>query len=62
MERIEHHGSFGGRQEVWKNTSSAVGGETRLGIYLPEAALRGERCPGLYWLSGLTCTEQNARR
>ncbi|GEL70422.1 S-formylglutathione hydrolase [Myxococcus virescens] len=59
MERIEHHASFGGRQEVWKHTSSALGGETRFGIYLPEAALRGERCPVLYWLSGLTCTEQN---
>jgi S-formylglutathione hydrolase len=31
----------------------------RFGIYLPAAALLGERCPVLYWLSGLTCTEQN---
>lgn len=59
MERIEHHASFGGRQEVWKHTSSALGCEMRLGLYLPPAALAGERCPVLYWLSGLTCTEQN---
>ena len=59
MERIEHHASFGGRQEVWKHTSSALGCEMRLGVYLPPAALAGERCPVLYWLSGLTCTEQN---
>ncbi|XXF79718.1 S-formylglutathione hydrolase [Myxococcaceae bacterium GXIMD 01537] len=59
MERIEHHASFGGRQEVWKHASSSLGGEARFGIYLPEAALRGERRPVLYWLSGLTCTEQN---
>ena len=31
----------------------------RLGVYLPEPALRGHKCPVLYWLSGLTCTEQN---
>ncbi len=59
MERIEHHASFGGRQEVWKHASSALGCEMRLGVYLPPAALAGERCPVLYWLSGLTCTEQN---
>jgi S-formylglutathione hydrolase len=28
------------------------------GIFLPSASLRGP-CPVLYWLSGLTCTEQN---
>jgi S-formylglutathione hydrolase len=59
MERIEHHASFGGRQEVWKHASTTLGCEMRFGVYLPEAALRGERCPVLYWLSGLTCTEQN---
>lgn len=59
MERIEHHASFGGRQEVWKHTSRTLGCEMRLGVYLPPAALAGERCPVLYWLSGLTCTEQN---
>ena len=59
MERIEHHASFGGRQEVWKHASHALGCEMRLGVYLPPAALAGERCPVLYWLSGLTCTEQN---
>ena len=59
MERIEHHASFGGRQEVWKHASRVLGCEMRLGVYLPPAALAGERCPVLYWLSGLTCTEQN---
>ncbi|MCC6870380.1 MAG: S-formylglutathione hydrolase [Burkholderiales bacterium] len=59
MERIEQHASFGGRQEVWRHASSSLNGDARFGIYLPPAALRGERCPVLYWLSGLTCTEQN---
>lgn len=59
MERIEQHASFGGRQEVWRHASSSLGTDAKLGVYLPPAALRGEPCPVLYWLSGLTCTEQN---
>lgn len=59
MERIERHASFGGVQEVWKHASATLGCEMKLGVYVPSAALRGEQCPVLYWLSGLTCTEQN---
>lgn len=59
MERIERHASHGGYQEVWKHASSTVGCDMKFGIYLPSAALRGQKCPVLYWLSGLTCTEQN---
>ncbi|THU00661.1 S-formylglutathione hydrolase [Lampropedia puyangensis] len=59
MERIEQHASWGGRQEVWKHASSALGVEMKVGVYLPPAALAGQACPVLYWLSGLTCTEQN---
>lgn len=59
MERIEHHASCGGRQEVWQHTSTTLGCPMKLGVYLPPAALHGEACPVLYWLSGLTCTEQN---
>ncbi len=59
MERIEQHASSGGRQEVWRHASRSTGTDMRLGIYLPPAALAGRRCPVLYWLSGLTCSEQN---
>ena len=59
MQRIEQHASFGGRQEVWQHTSLTLGCEMRLAVYLPQAALAGQKCPVLYWLSGLTCTEQN---
>ena len=59
MERIEQHASFGGRQEVWRHRSAVLGCEMKFAIYLPQAALAGEKRPVLYWLSGLTCTEQN---
>jgi S-formylglutathione hydrolase len=59
MDRLEQHASFDGRQEVWKHSSSTLGCDMHFGIYLPQAALQGQACPVLYWLSGLTCTEQN---
>lgn len=59
MERIEQHASWGGRQEVWQHASGSLGVAMKLGVYLPPAALAGQACPVLYWLSGLTCTEQN---
>jgi S-formylglutathione hydrolase len=59
MKRGEQHASFGGRQEVWAHRSDTLGCTMRFGIYLPPQALAGEPCPVLYWLSGLTCSEQN---
>jgi S-formylglutathione hydrolase len=58
MKRIEQHACFGGQQEVWTHTSTVLGCEMRVGIYLPPQVQAGP-CPVLYWLSGLTCTEQN---
>ena len=59
MQRVDQCASFGGRQEVWKHASPTLGCEMKLAVYLPEPALRGQKCPVLYWLSGLTCSEQN---
>jgi S-formylglutathione hydrolase len=58
MERIESHACCGGRQEVWTHASSTLACDMRFGIYLPPQAPH-QACPVLYWLSGLTCTEQN---
>ncbi|MEC9441378.1 MAG: S-formylglutathione hydrolase [Myxococcota bacterium] len=58
MERVEQRACFGGSQEVWKHTSGVLGCEMNVGVYLPPDADRGP-LPVLYWLSGLTCTEQN---
>ena len=58
MQRIERHACFGGSQEVWQHESSTLGGTMRFAVYLPPQAARGP-CPVLYWLSGLTCNEQN---
>ncbi|MEI7037290.1 S-formylglutathione hydrolase [Fulvimonas yonginensis] len=57
-ERIEHRACFGGWQDVYRHRSAALGCAMNVGVYLPPQAAHG-RCPVLYWLSGLTCTEQN---
>jgi S-formylglutathione hydrolase len=59
VQRVEQHASFGGSQEVWQHASRSTGTDMRVGVYLPPAALQGQRCPVVYWLSGLTCSEQN---
>lgn len=58
MERVSASACFGGRQEVWRHRSEVLGVSMRFGVYLPPQAAAGP-CPVLYFLSGLTCTEQN---
>ncbi|HEU4774045.1 MAG TPA: S-formylglutathione hydrolase [Lysobacter sp.] len=58
MKQIEQHACFGGSQEVWQHASSTLGCDMDFAVYLPPQAKQGP-CPVLYWLSGLTCNEQN---
>lgn len=58
MERIEHHASFGGWQDVYQHQSTTLSCSMKFAIYLPPQAVQG-KVPVLYWLSGLTCSEQN---
>lgn len=58
MERIERHACFGGWQEVYQHTSKVLNCEMKFAIYLPPME-EGQKYPVLYWLSGLTCNEQN---
>ena len=58
MELIEHNACFGGTQNIYKHHSHTLNCEMRFGVYLPPTATT-EKLPVLYWLSGLTCTEQN---
>lgn len=56
--RSEHR-CFGGRQGFYEHASAACAGPMRFAVYLPPAALDGERVPALYFLPGLTSTEEN---
>jgi S-formylglutathione hydrolase len=48
----------GGMQGFYEHASSACAGPMRFGLFLPPRALQGERVPALYYLAGLTCTEE----
>ena len=58
MQRIERRACFGGWQDVYRHRSEALGCEMNFAVYLPPQA-ETRTLPALYWLSGLTCNEQN---
>ena len=49
---------FDGVQGFYEHPSVSCGGPMRFAVYLPPRALRGERVAALYYLAGLTCTEE----
>ncbi|HCD12929.1 S-formylglutathione hydrolase [Shewanella sp.] len=58
MENISNNRSFGGWHKQYRHHSSSLNCEMRFAIYLPEQA-NSQKVPVLYWLSGLTCTDEN---
>lgn len=59
METISENRCFGGVQGVYKHISDVTGCEMTFGLFLPEEAADGP-VPVLWYLSGLTCTHENA--
>lgn len=59
MKQFENHKLHNGELQVWQHDSTATKTAMKFAIYLPPKALANEKCPVLYWLSGLTCNEQN---
>ena len=57
MELVQSNRSFDGEQRIYRFNSISLQGESRFGIYLPAQALAGQSCPTLFYLAGLTCTE-----
>ncbi|SLN16067.1 S-formylglutathione hydrolase [Aquimixticola soesokkakensis] len=59
MDLKSRNSCFGGTQEVWSHASSATGTDMTFGLFLPSEAKDGP-VPVLWYLSGLTCTHENA--
>src|SRR6202050_82787 len=57
LERRTEQACFGGRMAFYSHPSVSTHSEMRFGIYLPPQAERG-KVPALYFLAGLTCTEE----
>ena len=59
METVAENRCFGGVQGVYTHSSTATGTDMTFGLFLPEEAQDGP-VPILWYLSGLTCTHENA--
>lgn len=58
MEQISESKCHGGRHLRFRHLSRALSSDTVFSVYLPPLALK-KPVPALYWLSGLTCTDEN---
>ena len=58
MNKLAENKCYGGRQLRYAHTSRVLGCEMNFSIYLPPQAEMG-KVPVVYWLSGLTCTDEN---
>ena len=59
IEIVSSQKSFGGWHKRYKHRSEALGCDMVFAVYLPPQAEQAAKLPVLYWLSGLTCTDEN---
>ncbi|MDU1876072.1 S-formylglutathione hydrolase [Citrobacter sp.] len=55
MELLEEHRCFEGRHQRWRHDSTSLNCAMTFSIFLPPT----ENPPVLFWLSGLTCNDEN---
>ena len=59
IEHLSTNKSFGGWHKQYNHPSTTLNCNMRFAIYLPPQASNDQKVPVLYWLSGLTCTDEN---
>ncbi|MCC2614684.1 S-formylglutathione hydrolase [Aestuariibacter halophilus] len=59
MEQVGANRCFGGWQKRYHHPSSVLGCDMHFSVYFPPQAEGSSALPVLYWLSGLTCTDEN---
>lgn len=58
MKLIDNRLMFGGQQQRYQHHSDSTQCEMTFSVFLPPVAQQ-KKVPALYWLSGLTCNDQN---
>jgi len=58
LEIVSQNKSFGGTQFIYRHTSTETGTPMRFAAFIPPQAEKS-KAPVLWFLSGLTCTEEN---
>lgn len=59
IENLSINKVFGGWHKQYSHYAKTVNCDMRFAIYLPPQASSKNKVPVLYWLSGLTCTDEN---
>ncbi|MBQ4847737.1 S-formylglutathione hydrolase [Pseudoalteromonas sp. MMG005] len=59
MELVASNKVVGGWHKRYRHASQTTQCDMTFAIFLPETANSGKQLPVLYWLSGLTCTDEN---
>jgi S-formylglutathione hydrolase len=59
MQQLGEWKVFDGFQRRFSHASQCCGCDMTFSVFLPPQAEAGKRVPVLYWLSGLTCTDEN---
>jgi S-formylglutathione hydrolase len=59
LEQVSANKMFGGKQIKFKHKSDVLNCNMIFSIYLPPNASALNKVPVIYWLSGLTCTDDN---
>ncbi|MFT6927938.1 MAG: S-formylglutathione hydrolase [Psychromonas sp.] len=59
IENITTNKVFDGWHKQYSHQSQTLNCKMRFAIYLPPQAANGKKVPVMYWLSGLTCTDEN---
>ncbi|WP_089140622.1 S-formylglutathione hydrolase [Vibrio rumoiensis] len=59
MKQLNSNQCFGGQQQQFEHDSSVLNCQMRFSIFLPPQASESNKVPVLYWLSGLTCSDEN---
>lgn len=59
IENISANKTFGGWHKRYQHESAVLNCTMRFAIYLPPQATPDNKVPVLYWLSGLTCSDEN---
>lgn len=59
LEIISQNKSFGGWHKQYSHQSDVLNCRMRFAVYLPPQASAETPVPVLYWLSGLTCSDEN---
>ena len=64
LQLLSSHRSFDGSQKRYRHSSTSLNCEMNFSIFLPPQAASSQadnngKVPTVYWLSGLTCTDEN---